>query len=326
MDQTSLNAQEVFRIIHDAVAHGAWWPLAGVALIFVVSAMRKLAIGRMGKVGSWLATDHGAMLLTVVSAVFCGLGMALLGGATPTKATVVGALMAGGTALVSFPTVQKFFASWFGVDLGISLGQKVAAVTMLASGAQKVRKDGVLTPAEIASFAEKTPTGKGPATPPAPPREGGFVHHSLLWLIAFVAAGIFFGISCGGCALSWPDIARVTTTSLNRAIVVGAELAEEDIAKCEANVNKLLDEGKLEEGKIRQLGCKKERGDFSTGLTSAKAVVTGAGAAVDGGEALGKKDYAGALAPVLQKASELVKLFESYKIQGLPPVEGVGVK
>lgn len=218
MEPTSLSIQQVFRISHDAVAQGHWWPLAGLALIFVVSAMRKLAVGKMGRVGAWLATDHGAILLAFVNAAIGGTSVALLGGATPTKATLVGALSAGASAVVAFPLVQKFFRSAFGIELGLTdAGANLSGSKMLGS---RHRLDTSVSGKQRVAAISSPPIPFSTPTPPSGTpvsKEKGFSNHILMLIILIsgicVFAAAFAG--CSGCQLQAPTAAQWKTAGID---------------------------------------------------------------------------------------------------------------
>lgn len=327
---------QAFRTIHDAVTNGHWWPAATAALILLVSILRKLAAKHAGKLGMWFATDHGAMLLTALGAIAGGMGTALLGGVKPTAQTFETAALAGAIAIAGFPSVRKFIQSWVGFDLGLDkLLEKIAhnkglAVSTAENGKQKVGS--YLSTPEL--IALKTPVAvESSKNEPPKSAEGGFIvippaskiSDRTLWIVAVLAALGVFAAALPGCSLSWPDIVRVSATSLNRAVTTGAEIAEVAVDSCGDDAKKLADQQKFVEAHDKKNSCEVLRTDLGVGLATAKSAATGALLSAEAGEKLGKAkpDYAGMLAPVLQAGSSLVKIFNAAKVKGLPPIEGV---
>lgn len=65
MDPTN-NPQQFFQSLLDAIVNRQWWPLASLALIGVIALVRWLAPKLHGRLGTWLNTDRGATVLTIV--------------------------------------------------------------------------------------------------------------------------------------------------------------------------------------------------------------------------------------------------------------------
>lgn len=308
----TISVQDVFRIIHDAVAHGVWWPLAGLALVFVVAALRKVAAAKMGRVGAWLATDHGAIALAFLTAGFSGVSAALLGGATPSKATLIGVLLSGATAVFAFPKVRQFVKSWFGVDLGLGDLTGNWQVTTAPNGKQSVVQTAAVPPA--------TPG----VSPPPPPRtgEGGFLNTRLLWLIIVLS---FFGVAAvafAGCACN-PKTTKVdgstcayqVLTAVDAVNGAAARTLRKNISDCDTAGKALLDAGKIDESNTKYDQCHKVADVGSRVIIGTEDSVQVAADGVAIGEKAGQKDFTSIVSKAVQAGRDMVTTLKNQGVQ-----------
>lgn len=107
------NLQSLLQSIHTAVMTQQWWIAASGILILVSHGVRWLAAKKLGKLGAWLNTDHGAMWTVIVTGLLGGLATAFGAGRRPTMAEVGVSLKVAGLSIVTYPSVKKFILSQY---------------------------------------------------------------------------------------------------------------------------------------------------------------------------------------------------------------------
>lgn len=129
--------------VQDAVVNHQWWPLAALALTGAVAAIRKLTPRIHGKLGAFLNSERGALLLVIVTSIAGALATAFGAGGRPTWPTVWAALKIAAVSAISYPTVRKAIQGWTGIDLSSWTPAKIEEPTV--APAARTKQGGFIT-------------------------------------------------------------------------------------------------------------------------------------------------------------------------------------